>query len=126
MDSDDVREPVLEWWLYPGIWLLVSAGVLWCWWTSWQEGTPSDGIVGPRREPEFIFVATPDPIVMHWLPAVAGCGALIAGLISSLTGRGSLRYLGVRGNRVGDESRDARDRAACGPVNSAGSEYGSR
>ncbi len=93
MDSDDAREPALGWWLYLGIWLLVSAGVFWCWWTSWQEGTPSDGIVGLRREPEFVLVTTPDPIIMHWLPAVAGFGALIAGLISSITGRGSLRYL---------------------------------
>ncbi|HEU0139745.1 MAG TPA: hypothetical protein VFQ79_08545 [Bryobacteraceae bacterium] len=30
---------------------------------------------------------------MHWLPAVAGLGALIAGLIRGITGRGSLRYL---------------------------------
>ena len=93
MVSDNGREAVPRRWLYLGIWLLVSAGVCWCWWASWLEGTPSDGIVGSRREPEFIFVATPDPIVMHWLPVVAGCGALIAGLISSLTGRGSLRYL---------------------------------
>ena len=93
MASDYRREPASRRWLYLGIWLLVSAGVFWCWWASWQEGTPSDRIVGPRREPEFILVATPDPVVMHWLPAVAGFGALIAGLISRITGRGSLRYL---------------------------------
>jgi len=93
MASDNGPEPTPRRWLYLGIWLLVSAGVFWCWWTSWQEGAPSDQIVGPRREPEFIFVTTPDPIVTHWLPAVAGFGALIAGLISGITGRGSLRYL---------------------------------
>ena len=93
MDSDNGREPAARRWLHLGIWLLVSAGVFWCFWASWQEGAPSDRIVGARREPEFIFVTTPDPIVMHWLPAVAGLGALIAGLISSITGRGSLRYL---------------------------------
>jgi len=93
MGSDNGREPAAQRWLYLGIWLLVSAGVFWCWWASWQEGTPSDRIVGPRLEPEFILVTTPDPMVMHWLPAVAGFGALIAGLISNITGRGSLRYL---------------------------------
>ena len=93
MASDNGCEPASRRWLYLGIWLLVSAGVFWCWWASWQEGPPSDRIVGARREPEFIFVTTPDPIVMHWLPAVAGFGALIAGLISIITGRGGLRYL---------------------------------
>ena len=93
MASDDAREPAPRRWLYLGIWLLVSAGVFWCWWASWQEWTPSDRIVGLRREPEFVLVTTPDPVMMHWLPAVAGLGALIAGIISSITGRGSLRYL---------------------------------
>jgi hypothetical protein len=93
MASDNRREPAARRWLCLGIWLLVSAGVFWCWCASWQEGTPWDRFVGPRQEPKFIFVTTPDPIVMHWLPAVAGFGALIAGLISSITGRGSLRYL---------------------------------
>ena len=93
MPSDNGSEPAARRWLHLGMWLLVSAGVFWCFWTSWQEGALSDRIVGARREPEFIFVTTPDPIVMHWLPAVAGFGALIAGLISSITGRGSLRYL---------------------------------
>ena len=93
MASDKGRQPVPRRWLYVGIWLLVSAGVCWCWWASWQEGPPSDRLVGTRREPEFIFVTTPDPIVMHWLPAVAGFGALIAGLISGISGRGSMRFL---------------------------------
>lgn len=93
MASDNGCEPVPRRWLYLGIWLLVSAGVFWCWWTSWQEGAPSDRIVGPRREPEVVFVTTPDPVMMHWLPAVAGLGALIAGIISGVAGRASLRYL---------------------------------
>jgi hypothetical protein len=93
MASGDAREPTLARSLSVVIWLIVSVGVFWCFWTSWQEGTPSDRIGGLRQEPEFIFVTTPDPIVMHWLPAVAGFAALIAGLISSITGRGSLRYL---------------------------------
>ena len=93
MASDNGSEPAARRWLHLGIWLLVSAGVCWCLWTSWQEGTPSDRIAGPRREPEFLLVTMPDPIIMHWLPAVAGFGGLIAGLISGITGRGSLRYL---------------------------------
>ncbi len=93
MASDSGCDPAARRWLYLGIWLLVSAGVFWCWWASRQEGPPSDRLVGTRREPEFIFVTTPDPIVRHWLPAVAGFGALIAGLVSSITGHGSLRYL---------------------------------
>lgn len=94
MASGDAREPAPGRWLYVGIWLLVSAGVFWCWWTSWQEGTPSARVVGREGEPElFVFVTTPDPRLMHWLPAVAGFGALIAGLISLRKGRGSLRYL---------------------------------
>ena len=101
MASDDAREKTPQRWLYLGIWLLVSAGVFWCCWTSCQEGTPSNRIVGPRREPEFIFVTTPDPIVMHWLPAVAGLGALIAGLISSFAGHASLRYLVFAGTVSG-------------------------
>lgn len=101
MASDNGCEPARSRWLYLGIWLLVSTGVFWCWWASWQEGTPSDRIVGPRREPEFIFVMTPDPIVMHWLPAVAGFGALIAGLVSSITGHASLRYLVFAGTVSG-------------------------
>ena len=93
MGSGDAREPALAQWLSVVIWLIVSLGVFWCFWTSWQEGTPSGRVVEPQREPELILVATPDPIVMHWLPAVAGFGALIAGVISSVAGRGSLRYL---------------------------------
>jgi len=101
MASDDAREPAPGRWLYLGIWLLVSAGVFWCLWTSWQEGTPSDRIVGPRRESEFVLVTAPDPIVMHWLPAVAGLGALIAGIISGVAGRASLRYLVFAGTVSG-------------------------
>ena len=93
MASDDAHEPALARSLSMVIWLIVSAGVFWCFWTSWQEGTAAGRVAEPRREPGLIVVATPDPIVMHWLPAVAGFGALTAGLISSITGRGSLRYL---------------------------------
>ena len=101
MVSDNGREAAPRRWLYLGIWLLVSAGVFWCWWTSWQEGTASDRIVRPRREPEFVFVTTPDPVMMHWLPAVAGLGGLFAGIISSVAGRASLRYLVFAGTVSG-------------------------
>ena len=93
MASADAGEPAPGRWLSVVIWLIVSGGVFWCVWTSWQEGVPWDRIVEPRREPGFILVMTPDPMVMHWLPAVAGFGALIAGLISGISGRGSMRFL---------------------------------
>ena len=101
MASADAGEPAPGRWLSVVMWLIVSAGVFWCVWTSWQEWTPSDRIVGPRREPEFVLVTTPDPVMMHWLPAVAGLGALIAGIISSVAGRASLRYLVFAGTVSG-------------------------
>jgi len=39
--------------------------------------------------------------MMHWLPAVAGLGALIAGIISSVVGHASLRYLVFAGTVSG-------------------------
>ena len=94
MVNSDAQEAALARWWHALVWLVVSLGVFWCWWISWQEGKRYDRATGPDGEPRLLLhVATPDPGVMRWLPAAAGLGSLIVGLISAAKGHGSLRFL---------------------------------
>ena len=94
MDSGDASGAAPSRRYHALLWLVVSLGVVWCWSISWHESARHGRVSDQDGEQQtLVLVSVPDPRITHWLPATAGGGALIAGLISAARGRGSLRFL---------------------------------
>jgi hypothetical protein len=79
-------------WLRWAIWLLVTGGVSWCWYATWQETVQA---VSESNALDLGLGA--DPLVSKWLPPVAALASLLVAFGQNLTGRASFRFLASTG-----------------------------